>query len=114
MKILKIIGIIIVVLIALPFIAALFIKNDFAMKREVIINKPKQEVFNYLKYLKNQDNFSVWAKADPAAKKEFTGTDATVGFKKTWDSEKVGKGEQTIIGIKDGEYIDYSLNFLAP
>jgi len=114
MKILKIIGLTIVGIIALALITALFLKKDIVAKREVIINKPKQEVFDYLKYLKNQDHFSVWAKADTAMKKEYTGTDATVGFKSAWDSEKVGKGEQTIIGIQTGEYIDYSLHFIEP
>ncbi len=84
--------------------------------REVKINKSKQEVYDYVKYLKNQDNFSVWAKADPAMKKEFTGEDATVGCMASWDSENpdVGKGEQKIIKIAEGERIDYELHFIEP
>lgn len=114
MKILKIVGLVIVGIIALALITALFLKKEIDVKREVIINKPKQEVFDYIKYLKNQDNFSVWAKADPTMKKEYTGTDATVGFKSTWDGEKMGKGEQTITSIKEGEQIDYVLHFIKP
>ena len=86
------------------------------VEREVTINKSKQEVFDYVKYLKNQDNFSVWATMDPAMKKEFRGEDATVGFVSAWesDNENVGKGEQKIIGINDGSRIDYELHFLEP
>src|SRR6478609_7954345 len=114
MKILKIVGLVIVGIIALALITAAFAKKDFAVKREVIINKSKQEVFDYIKYLKNQDNYSVWAKMDPTMKKEFKGTDATVGATAFWDGEKMGKGSQTITGIKEGEQIDYSLHFIKP
>ncbi|MBV5311794.1 MAG: SRPBCC family protein [Prolixibacteraceae bacterium] len=116
MKALKIIGLSIVGIIALVLIVALFINGKYEVEREVTINKSKQEVYDYVKYLKNQDNFSVWAKADPAMKKEFTGEDATVGCMASWDSENpdVGKGEQKILKIAEGERIDYELHFIEP
>jgi len=116
MKILKIILIVIVIIIAIPLIAALFINGNYAVERQIVVNKPKQEVFNYIKNLKNQDNFSVWAKRDPAMKKDYKGTDGTVGFVSAWDSknEHVGKGEQEIIKIDDGNRIDTKLRFKAP
>jgi hypothetical protein len=66
--------------------------------RESSINKPKQEVFNYLRLLKNQDNFSHWASMDPAMQKNWRGVDGTVGFVSSWKSDKkeVGSGEQEI------------------
>jgi hypothetical protein len=116
MKIVKRILIVVVILIAIPLIAALFIKKDYAVEREVVINKPKQEVFEYVKYLKNQNKFSKWANLDPNMKQEFRGTDGTVGFVSAWESQSddVGKGEQEIKGIKDGERIDYEIRFLKP
>ena len=116
MRALKIIGLVLVAIIILVLITGLFIDGNYAVEREVTINKSKQEVFDYVKYLKNQDNFSVWAKIDPAMKKEFRGEDATVGFVSAWDSEnpKAGKGEQKIIKIAEGERIDYELHFIEP
>ena len=32
------------------------------------IEKPNNEVFQYVKFLKNQDNFSTWAQKDPNMK----------------------------------------------
>ena len=106
----------IVILIAIPFIAALFIDKDYAVEREIVISRPKSEVFEYIKYLKNQDHFSKWAMMDPNMKKSYTGTDGTVGFVSAWESDKddVGKGEQEIIKIAEGERIDYELRFLVP
>lgn len=105
-----------VVLIALPLIAALFAKKDFEIEREIVIAKPKNQVFEYILLLKNQDKFSKWANIDPKMKKEYRGTDGTVGFVSAWNSEdqNVGVGEQEIKKITDGERIDYELRFIKP
>ena len=116
MKILKRILIVVVIIIAVPLIAALFIKGDYAVVRETTISKPKQEVFSYIKEIKNQNNYSVWNMKDPKSKMEYTGTDGTVGFISSWDSEmkEVGKGEQEIKKIAEGERIDMELRFKKP
>ncbi len=104
------------VVIALPLIAALFAKKDFEIEREIVIAKPRNEVFDYLRFLKNHDKFSKWANIDPKMKKEYRGTDGTVGFVSAWNSEdqNVGVGEQEIKKITDGERIDYELRFTKP
>ena len=51
-------------IIALLLIIALFMKREHYVKREIIINAPRQKVFDYLKLLKNQDQFNKWATAD--------------------------------------------------
>lgn len=115
MRILKRILVGIVVLIVLILIIALFVKKDFASEKEVVINKPKQEVFNYIRQLKNQENYSVWAKMDPNMKKDYKGTDGTEGFVYSWEGNgDVGKGEQTIKKITDGQRIDFELHFIKP
>lgn len=116
MKALKKILLVIVVLIAIVLILAAFTKKKYGVEREIVINKPKQEVFDYIKHLKNQDNYSKWAMMDPAMKKTYTGTDGTVGFVSAWDSEKkdVGKGEQEIKKIAEGERVDFELRFIKP
>ena len=116
MKILKKVLLVIAGIIALALIIGLFVKKEYAVEREVTITKPKQVVFDYLKQIKNQDSYSVWAMKDPNMKKEYKGTDGTVGFVSSWDSENehVGKGEQEIKNIKDGERIDMELRFMKP
>jgi Polyketide cyclase / dehydrase and lipid transport len=116
MKILKRIFLFIVAIIAIALIAALFVNKDMKSEREIVINKPKQQVFDYIKFVKNQDNYSKWNKLDPAMKKSYTGTDGTIGFSYAWDSDKddVGKGSQTITAIKDGERLDCDLHFIKP
>lgn len=116
MKIVRNILLGIISIIALVLIIALFVSGKYAVEREVQIEKPKAEVFAYVKLLKNQDNYSSWANMDPNMKKEFRGTDGTVGFISAWegDPELVGSGEQEIEKITEGERIDYELRFMVP
>ena len=116
MKIVKRILIGVAILVAVPLIVGLFVKTDFAVEREVIVNKPKKDVFNYVRYLKNHNNFSKWAKMDPQMKKDYRGTDGTVGFVSAWESDNqdVGKGEQEIKKITEGERIDVEIRLQAP
>lgn len=46
-------------------IAGLFMKKDYHIERNVTIDAQKDKVFDYIKYLKNQDNYSFWNKQDP-------------------------------------------------
>jgi hypothetical protein len=116
MKILKRIVFVLLAIIGLVLVTAAFVKKEMHAEREIVINKPKSEVFNYVKYLKHQNDYSKWGTMDPNMKKEFRGTDATVGFVSAWESDRddVGKGEQEIKSIKDGERIDYELRFIEP
>lgn len=101
----------IVLLIAL---LAFVIPTAFEHKAEIIINKSKAEVFEYLKLLKNQNNWGVWNQMDPEMKQVYTGIDASVGFISAWEGKKAGKGAQEIKKITDGERIDLELRFEKP
>ena len=115
MKILKKVALILLIILAIPLVIALFVKNEYDVERAVTINKPKEEVFNYVKYLKNQDNYSKWVMIDPNMKKDFKGTDGTAGFIYAWDgNSKAGKGEQEIKNIQEGERVDVEVRFIKP
>ncbi len=111
MKILKKILIGLAILIALILVVALFIKKDYILEREIVINKPTQEVYDYVKYLKNQDNYSSWNMIDPTMTHSYQGTDGTVGFISAWESKKMGNGEQEIKQLTDGARVDTELRF---
>ncbi|MEI2749294.1 MAG: hypothetical protein V9E88_11110 [Ferruginibacter sp.] len=69
MKIIKKILLAIGILILLVLISALFIKKDYAVEKEIIINKPASEVYDYVRILRNQNAFSTFAKKDPEYEK---------------------------------------------
>lgn len=115
MKILKIIlGALAVILIA-PFVIALFTAKDYHVEREILINQSKERVFDYVKYLNNQENYSKWSSMDPNQKYFYTGKDGMPGYVSRWEgNDDVGVGEQEIKAVTEGERIDYELRFIQP
>ena len=102
-------------IIALLLIIALFMKREHYVKREIIINAPRQKVFDYLKLLKNQDEFNKHAMAGPDRKREFKGTDGTVGYIYAWSGDKnAGEGEKEIKNIIEGKSIETEIRFVKP
>ena len=103
-------------LIVLLVLSGLIISKEMNIERNIVINKSVNEVYEYLKFMQHQDYFSVWNMTDPNMKKTHKGTDGTVGFLYTWDSEmkNVGAGEQQTTGIEDGKSIDYTVKFYRP
>lgn len=116
MKLLKRLFFWLVFLVLLALFVALFLPTDFKVERSAMINQPRDTVFNYIKYLKNQEVYGVWWKADPKMKKEYTGTDGQPGFIAAWNSKKeeVGAGQQKIMALQEGKRIDLELKFLEP
>ncbi len=108
--------IIILIIAAIPLVTALFVPKSYVVERELTVAAPRTEVFDFLRLLKNQDAFSVWAEMDPYAENYYEGTDGTVGFVSGWrsDSANVGHGEQEITAIEAGSRIDYELRFFKP
>lgn len=111
MKVIKYLLLAFLTLIGIALIVAAIMPKTFSAEREIVINKPKQDVFNYIKYIKNMDNYGKWQLMDPGMKKSYEGTDGTTGFVYKWDGEKTGKGSQTITKVSDGEGIETSLDF---
>jgi len=115
MHIVLIILYIIAGLIALLLIIGLFMKKGYQTHSEVTILAPKQKVFDYIKHIRNQDNYNKWVMMDLNMKKEFTGTDGTVGFIYGWNGNKeAGEGEQEIKAITEGRDIEMEIRFVRP
>ena len=102
-------------ILALLLVIAIFTKKEYNTHCEIIIQAPRQKVFDYLKHIKNQDNFNMWVMMDPNMKREFKGTDGTVGFIYGWNgNKKAGEGEQEIKAITEGKNIEMEIRFVRP
>jgi len=111
MKILKRILIVIAIIIAIPLVVALFVPKEFNSERSIVIDKPKAQVFEYVRFVRNQDNFGVWQLSDPNLKYTEEGVDGTVGYKYSWDGEVTGKGSQKIVEISNPDSMVTELDF---
>lgn len=108
---------IIVLLVVIAIIIAGFtLKNEYFVVREVVINKPKQEVYNYIKFLRNQNAYSYYNRKDPNTVKSYSGIDAEVGFTYSWSSKinSIGTGTQTITKLTEGEELVCNIQFTKP
>lgn len=102
-------------IIAFLLIIGLFMKKQHYVSRNIIINAPLKKVFDYIKLLKNQDEFNKHAMAGPDRIREFKGTDGTVGYIYAWSGNKdAGEGEKEIKNIIEGKKIEMEIRFIKP
>ena len=116
MKIVKYLGLALTAVLAFFLIAGLFLPKEYAVSRNVSIERSNADVYNYVKYLKNQSHYNVWAQMDPNQITTYTGEDGQVGFTSAWNSQvdSVGAGAQTIVAMNEGTSIGYEIIFTEP
>lgn len=114
MKILRFLGILILVLVVIVLVLGLVMPKDVVVTRSTSINAPKDVVFNQVVNFKNWPNWSPWLEKDPNTQLEYSGTDGQAGSGYKWKGGKeTGEGEMTASAVKDGE-MDYDLHFIKP
>jgi hypothetical protein len=93
-----------------------FLKSEYTIVRDITINKPKTAVFNYIKLLRNQNEYSYYNRKDPDNIKSYLGTDGEVGFTYSWSSKinSIGSGTQTISRIEEGRELCCDISFTKP
>ncbi|MGB0524790.1 MAG: SRPBCC family protein [Flammeovirgaceae bacterium] len=116
MKVLKIVGLVIAIFIAIPLVAAIFISQEVRYAKSITINAPVEDVWQYVNTLSAMDEWSPWNEKDPNMEKKYSGTDGQVGAKSSWksDHEDVGVGSQTIAELDAPNMIRLDLKFLTP
>lgn len=116
MSILFIILDVVVLALVILLVAAAASSKTYTISRNIVINRPRTDVFSFVRILKNQDYYSKWVMTDLNARRTFNGTDGETGFHYTWESDnkQVGQGEQTIASIKEGEQMVTNVRFIKP
>jgi effector-binding domain-containing protein len=115
MKALKIIGIIVVAIVALVLVLGIIAPKEFNVERSIVIDAPRPLVYEHVSNLKKMDEWSPWAKRDSNIVQTYEGDDGTVGSVAKWEgNEEVGKGMQEIIGLAANDSVKTRLTFLEP
>ena len=89
MKFLKILLGLLIALILLVAILGIIAPNNYEVSRDVVINAPKNLVFDQLRTFKNNAEWSPWREMDPEMKTEITGVDGTVGSVYKWEGNEM-------------------------
>ncbi|MGB0888105.1 MAG: SRPBCC family protein [Vicingaceae bacterium] len=114
MKILKGIGVFIVLLIAIYVVLGFVGPADYRVERSIEIEADATIVFDQTTKFANWAAWSPWAAADPGAKYTIEKDEQAVGAVMGWDGEVSGKGNMTITEIVPNEKMVYSLTFIEP
>src|SRR5690554_6150042 len=85
MKTVKKIIIVVGIIVVIPLIIAFLVPKSFKSERSIQIDQPRQQVFEYVRFVRNQDHFGVWQLSDPNLSYTEEGVDGTVGYTYTWD-----------------------------
>jgi hypothetical protein len=109
------------ILLALAFVAILFVvvvagqPDEFIVTRSAQVSAPPEKIFSHVNDFHKWEAWSPWAKLDPNAKNSFAGADSGTGAAMSWDgNKKIGAGRMTITGSEANELIRFKLEFIRP
>lgn len=96
--ILKIIGVIILLIVVYAIIAMLAFGKNYHYEKSMVINAPKEKVWQQISSMKAFNQWNPWLKLDSSMKIDYTGNSGEVGDKYCWDSNNndAGAGCQEI------------------
>jgi hypothetical protein len=108
------------ILIGLVFVVAVFVivvamqADDFKIVRSATIGTTPDRAFAIVNDIHRWNDWSPWAKLDPAMKTTYEGPMTGVGAAQSWSSDKVGTGKMTLIESRPSQLIEFRLDFLKP
>lgn len=89
-------------------------RKDYELSRTVIINRPKPEVYAFIRQLKNQQLWMPWFLNDPNFVIKFKGEDGKLGAASYWKGNNKVEGIQKITKMQEGKLLETQLLFLRP
>jgi len=114
MKALKIIGIVLLVIVALVLVIPLFLPGSYEVNRSVEINKPIEQVFKAATDYSLRSKWDPWLEQEPEAEVKVENIPGIVGSWYEWKGEVIGSGRMEILEIEMPIKIVASLTFIEP
>jgi hypothetical protein len=114
--ILKILGVIILLIIAYAVVAMLAFGKNYHYEKSMVINAPKEKVWQQMSSMKAFNQWNPWMKLDKTMKITYTGNSGEVGDKYCWDSknDNAGAGCQEIKELVLNEKQKTEMTFKRP
>lgn len=111
MKFLKVLGVVILFLVALFFIVALFLPNSVNVEKSVTVKAKPEAVFVLFNDMSMNEKWNPWVLNDSTMVMSYDGAVAGEGAIQSWTSEMSGNGSQTIVESIENEKIAVELDF---
>ena len=107
--------IVIAILVAAGVVFVAMQPGECRVARSANCPLPAAPLFAQVNDFRNWDNWSPWAKLDPAVKNTYTGAPAGAGAMFAWaGNKKVGEGRMTLLESRPNESIKIKLEFIKP
>jgi hypothetical protein len=114
-KAIRFIAGVILFVVAAFLILGLIMPKDVVVSRSVMINAPKNVVFDQMSNFKNWTNWSPWIEKEPTVKLTYKGADGAVGSGYHWvgEDKNTGTGDMNSLAI-NGTKMDFEVKFSKP
>ncbi len=89
-------------------------RKDFDLSRTIIINRPKAEVYAFIRQLQKQALWMPWFANDPGLVVKYKGEDGKIGAASYWKGNNKIEGIQKITKVHEGKILETQLLFLRP
>lgn len=114
-KILLPLGLTIVIAVAGILIMATLKPDNFVYQRSMLMNAPREKIFDLLIDYHNWAKWSPYEHKDPNMKRTYSGAESGVGAKYAWaGNDEVGEGNMEILQAKRPTRINIGLHFIKP
>lgn len=114
MKFLKILGIVIIVIVAIFFIGGLFLPKTYSVSRSAVINAPDSVIYKNISNFNEFLKWNPWSKMEPSAKVTISGTIGQPDHLYVWEGKETGKGQMTVKRVEVNQMVDMELKFMEP
>jgi len=112
---LKLIGGLVVLVVAGLLIYAATRPDSFRIERSALIKAPPEKIFGFVNDLHQWTAWSPWEKIDPALKRSYSGPQSGKGAAYGWEgNSKVGSGRMEITESAAPSKVVIKLDFLKP
>jgi uncharacterized protein YndB with AHSA1/START domain len=111
----KTIGIVVVVLLAILLIYAAIRPDTFRVERTASIKATPEKIFPLINDFHQWESWSPWEKVDPDIKRTYSGAGSGRGAVYEWDGNKqIGQGRMEIIESSPPSKVVLKIDFIKP
>lgn len=115
MKVLKIIGIILAVVLLGIVAIGLFSPKNYDVHRDTVIHAPAAVVYKAVSHFSEFSKWNPWYDLDTNVVVTITGNDGEVGQKYAWKgNDKAGEGSMTFTKLEENKTVEEKLQFIKP
>ncbi|MEJ5994321.1 SRPBCC family protein [Pedobacter sp. Du54] len=114
MKILKVIGIIVLVLAIIIVVGGMFLPKTYTVSRTTAINASDSVVYKNIADFNEFYKWNPWARQEPTAKIKVSGPVAAPAHLYEWEGKETGQGYMKIKSVEPNKMVDIELKFLKP